>query len=264
MKVVAIFGKDANQRALAHRIHRLVPLAHIGIIQLPASTKRRKLIRSAVSITLARSLRKAWLGMMRHYEERFPAWPSVPTSAHSSANAAELVEVIQGLKPDLILISGTDLLRHATLEQLSAKVMNLHTGISPYIKGGPNCANWALALGEFDLIGNTVMWIDAGIDSGAIIATERTSLNGSESLPQIHVKVMEHAHELYCRAIQRFTQGEPLPAVPQCEIGEGRLFYTRQWDSLAMLRAVANYHFRYKPFSVRDIRLIGIDEASPL
>lgn len=262
MKVVAIFGADSNQRALAHRIHQKVPIAHIAEIRLQAPKRRRKLIRSAVSITLARSLRSAWWGMMRHYADRFPDWPAAPTSAHASANARELVELIQQLKPALVLVSGTDLLSKATLERMPGRVMNLHTGISPFIKGGPNCANWALALGEFDLIGNTVMWIDPGIDSGTIIATERTPLSGRESLAELHLKVMDHAHDLYCRAIERFARGKPLPSVPQNEIGEGRLFYTRQWDSFAMLRAVFNFRFRYKPFPARDLRLISMDDES--
>ena len=197
--------------------------------------------------------------MMQHYANRFPDWPEVPSSTHSSANAPELVEMIKKLEPNLVLVSGTDILRKATLEQLSAKVMNLHTGISPYIKGGPNCANWALALGEFDLIGNTVMWIDPGIDSGAIISTERTPLSGQEKLAELHLKVMDHAHDLYSRVVERFAQGKPLPSVPQAEIGEGRLFYTRQWDSFAMLRAVFNFRFCYKPFPVRALRLIDVD-----
>ena len=260
MKIVAIFGEGGNQQALAHRIHQKVPLAYLARIRLPASGRRRKLVRSAVSVTLARSLRKAWLGMMRHFADRFPDWPAVASSVHASANSPELVELIRTLQPDLILVSGTDLLRKATLQQLPGKVMNLHTGISPYIKGGPNCTNWALALGEFDLIGNTVMWIDPGIDSGAIIATERTPLSGRESLAELHLKVMDHAHDLYCRAVERFAQGKPLPSVPQGEIGEGRLFYTRQWDSLAMLRAAINFRFRYRPFPLRAFRLISLDQ----
>lgn len=199
---------------------------------------------------------------MRHYDERFPDWPAVDSSAHPSANALDLVELVERERPDLVLISGTDLLRKATLDRLPAKAMNLHTGISPYIKGGPNCTNWALALGEFDMIGNTVMWIDAGIDSGAIIATERSPLSGRESLADLHIRVMDHAHDLYRRAVERFVQGKPLPSVPQNDIGKGRLFLSRQWNSVAMLRAAFNYRYRYRPFSMRDIRLVRIEERS--
>jgi folate-dependent phosphoribosylglycinamide formyltransferase PurN len=200
------------------------------------SKGERKPIRSAVSITLGRGLRAAWLGMLRHFEEQFGDWPAVPSS-HSSANDSTLADLMEREQPDLVLISGTDLLRQATLERYATKVMNLHTGISPYIRGGPNCANWALALGEFDLIGNTVMWIDPGIDSGAIIATERTPLTGRETLSELPIRVMDHAHDLYRRAVEAFANGRPLPSLPQKSIAKGRLFLTRHWISAAMLRA---------------------------
>jgi len=169
--------------------------------------------------------------------------------------------LIEREMPDLVLVSGSDLLKRETIERFATKVMNLHTGISPYIKGGPNCTNWALALGEFDLIGNTVMWIDAGIDSGAIIATERTRLDGGEALGELHLKVMDHAHDLYRRAIEAFVAGVRLPSVPQAEMSVGRLFLNRQWDGVTMMRAILNHRFRYRPFVPRaEIRLVALDQ----
>lgn len=259
MKVIAVFGEGPSQRALAHRIHHAVPLAHIARIELKPSGKRR-IVRSAVSITVARGLRVAWFNMLRHFDEAFPDWPAAPSSVHETANAPGLIELVERERPDLMLVSGTDLLKKGTLDRFATQVMNLHTGISPYIRGGPNCTNWALALGEFDLIGNTVMWIDPGIDSGAIITTERTPLTGRETLNELHIKVMDHAHDLYRRAVEAFAQGRGLASVPQKCLAEGRLFLTRHWDSRAMLRAVFNHRFRYGPFACRDdIQLVGLD-----
>lgn len=262
MKVIALFGDDPNQRALAQRLHATVPIFHIARIRRPAPVRSGRLLRSVTSLILARSLRTAWRAVMRHYDNRFPVWPSCGSSVHASANAPELIDLVVREQPDLVLVSGTDLLRKATLERLPAKIMNLHTGISPFIKGGPNCTNWALALGEFDMIGNTVMWIDAGIDTGAIVTTERTPLTGRETLAALHIKVMEHAHDLFRRALEHFASGKVLPAVPQGEIGEGRLFYSRDWDSVAMVRAAFNHRFRYRPFAKRDIPLVALDLAS--
>ena len=259
MRLFAVFGEEPLQRALAAKIHEHVPLAHIARIQLQQKGKR-KWLQSLTSLTVGRGLRGAWTSLQRHYDERFRGWPAVETSIHPSANAEALVALIERQKPDLVLISGTDLLKRATIERFRAKVMNLHTGISPYIRGGPNCTNWALALGEFDLIGNTIMWIDSGIDTGAIIATERTPLTGRESLAELHLKVMEHAHDLYARATQAFVRGKELRCVPQADIAEGRLFLTRDWNSRAIARAVLNHRLRYRPFRPRpEVRLIPLD-----
>ena len=260
MKIIAVFGESSSQRALAHRINDTVPLAHVARVRLERMSRRR-IVRSLTSLTLARGLRGAWNAMLRRYDRLYPDWPPVPTTLHPSANDQKLVELIERERPDLVLVSGTDLLSAQTLERFGTKVMNLHTGISPYIRGAPNCTNWALAIGEHDLIGNTVMWIDPGIDSGAIIATERTPLTGRESLVELHGKVMDHAHDLYRRAVAAFAAGQTLPAVPQSEIAKGRLFLMRDWNSFTMLRAVFNHRFRYRPFENRPaIRLVGLDD----
>jgi folate-dependent phosphoribosylglycinamide formyltransferase PurN len=259
VKVIAVFGDGANQCALAHRIHRKIPLAHVARIQLKPARNRR-FIRSAVSLTLARSLRTAWQAMDRHFSDRFPDWPAVPSSVYDSANASGLADLVERERPDLVLVSGTDLLSKRTLDRFGTKVMNLHTGISPYIRGGPNCTNWALAINEPDLIGSSVMWIDAGIDSGSIITSERAPLTGRETLPELHIKVMDHAHALYRRAVERFARGAALPSVPQSSIAPGRLFLTKHWNSVAMIRAAFNHRFRFGPIKVRtDIHLVTFE-----
>ena len=258
MKIIAVFREEPLQRALAAKIHEAVPLAHIARVKLKPKGGRN-LLRSLTAVTLARGFRRAWGSLNRHYDETYPEWP-VTSSVHDSANSAGLVALIESEKPDLVLVSGTDLLKKPTLERFGAKVMNLHTGISPYIRGGPNCTNWALALGEFDLIGNTVMWIDPGVDTGAIIASERTPLTGRETIAELHLKVMDHAHDLYRRAAEAFAAGRELPAVPQATIAKGRMFLTRDWNSAAMTRAVLNHRFRYRPFELRpDVRLVALD-----
>jgi len=260
MKVIAVLGEEPLQRALAAKIHEAVPVAHVARIQMQSKRRPRKLGQSLVSVTIGRGLRRAWAGLQRHYDDRFPDWPAVETSIHDSANSEALAGLIERERPDLVVVSGTDLLKRTTIERFGTQVMNLHTGISPYIRGGPNCTNWALALGEFDLIGNTIMWIDTGIDTGAIIATERTPLTGRESLAELHLKVVDHAHDLYRRAIQALAQGKELPAVPQASIAKGRLFLSREWNGRAIARAAFNHRFRYRPFKNRpEIRLVPLD-----
>jgi threonine/homoserine efflux transporter RhtA len=104
----------------------------------------------------------------------------------------------------------------------------------------------------------------AGIDSGNLIATERTPLTGEERLTDLHIKVMDHAHDLYLRCIRRFASGESLPNIPQAELGEGQLFLSRQWTTKAIALAVANFYRHYRSDASappkRPIRLISQSE----
>jgi methionyl-tRNA formyltransferase len=92
------------------------------------------------------------------------------------------------------------------------------------------------------------MWLGPGIDSGPIIATEQTGLTGDEVLEELHWKVMEHAHDLYSRAIRAIQRGvDSVPRIAQDSIVKGRTFYTIEWNGRAMLRAALNFKRHYAP-----------------
>lgn len=266
MKTLLLCDRSLNQQLLARRLHAVHPLAGIGLVEAPpaAPTRRPKpLVRIARGIA-GLPLRRAWFGMLGECGERAANFPDVPITALPGVNSDQALALVDRVKPDLVLVSGTDLLRPPIIEAIgrTGRILNLHTGISPFIKGGPNCTNWALALGEFDLIGNTIMWLDKGIDSGAIITTERTPLDGSEDLLTLHRKVMDHAHDLYARAYARAVRGESLPSVPQDSLGKGRLFLSKQWTTGPILRAFLNFALRFNRANLarqRDVRLVPLE-----
>lgn len=262
MKVLLLIGAGDHQRALAHRLSKVVPVLEAAVVKSPV-VQRGAFSSLIASATVGLPLRWAWSRLMRHYRAAYPGFPDVPTSFHEEANSESVKRVIQARRPDLVVVSGTNLLRGPVIELIKqhGRVMNLHTGISPYIKGGPNGTNWALAMRRFDLIGNSVMWLDAGIDTGQLIATERTPLTGNEGIAQLHLKVMEHAHDLYCRCVAHYVRGLPVQATPQASLGPGRLFTNREWDGLAMARAVYNFYRHYsQPIAAdaSEVRLVPL------
>ncbi len=90
------------------------------------------------------------------------------------------------------------------------------------------------------------MWLDRGIDSGGIIATERPHLSGTESLAELQERVLGHGVDLYSRCIERLSAGD-VEGIPQSDIGAGRTFYSREWGATPMLRAITNHRWRYRP-----------------
>lgn len=249
MKIILLAGNKANHKALAVKLSDEFEID--GIVIEDRKTKKRTLkdllkgIKERIDFY---KIHRAWSFLMDHYNSCYQDWPEVDQLKIEQINSDEVVEFIQNKKPDLILVSGTRLLRKNLLEKIMpiAKIMNLHTGISPYIKGGPNCTNWCLADDLFHLIGNTIMYINEGIDTGNIIATERTKFDGEETLDEIHLKVMEHAHDLYIRAVRKAEKGHELNAVKQEEIAKGKLFLTRRWNrrkKKSLLRNIENDRF---------------------
>lgn len=256
MKVVILTGDQPNQAALCHK---LKPHCEISAIVLsenrsrksPPPARQLRLLANRISGRLAgRPFINAWQQLQQSYRELYPNFPEVPIVRVQNVNDALTVQTIEKNSPDLIIVSGTNLVGRKIIGLTSQKMrmVNLHTGLSPYIKGAPNCTNWCLAEKSFHLIGNTVMWLDAGIDTGNIIASEQTPLNGHETLDELHWKVMEHAHAMLVQAVRKLAKGESLSSIPQDSIDAGKTFYNIDWDASAMLKARRNFKRHYSSY----------------
>ena len=243
MKIVLLAGNAPNQVALASKVAFSFNLAGV-IIEKRLSKKKKTAadyINALLDRTIFNSLRLAWPGMLEYYKEHFD-FPEVRQLTVASVNSREAIQFLKEAAPDLIMVSGTSLVKKEVL-QLNPPlgIINLHTGISPYVKGGPNCTNWCMANDEMHLIGNTVMYLNEGIDSGKIIATEFTPLGGDETLLQLHIKVMEHAHDLYIRCLSLIEKKGKVPAIVQSSIAKGHVYYTRDWNMGKKLKAISNF-----------------------
>lgn len=253
MRVVALVGDQPNQRALCNKLALQCDL--VGVIRsgnqpqkpISASRKLRSLLARVPVRIFAREFTAAWAELQSRYADTFPTFPQAEGIGVPGINHPETLKFLNKMRPDIVVVSGTNMVGSKILEWAKNQTngaMNLHTGISPYIRGGPNCTNWCLALGSYHLIGNTVMWIDQGVDSGDIVATEQTKLDGKETLLDLHWKVMEHGHDLLCRAISFAQEGIRLPRSPQ-NLESGKSFRNSDWTLSWARSALRNFSKDY-------------------
>ena len=109
----------------------------------------------------------------------------------SDINDTKVANFVNGLKPDIVCVNGTNLVRQPLLGQignLPLGAINLHTGLSPYARGG-NCNLYVLLEGKPELMGGTIHILDAGIDSGDIIHTFQAEFNESDPFELIENRV---------------------------------------------------------------------------
>ena len=229
-------GDAPNHRALVAKIATKYHVAGIVVDRKKQLNRKEGIITTWKKIINKLRFGKidaAWTKLQQHYHSRFPEWPARQVLFTDSINSREAFHFTQHLQPDLVIVSGTSLVKEPMVSfPLYTGIMNLHTGLSPYVKGGPNCTNWCIANNEWGLIGNTIMWLSAGIDSGNIITSEKTDISDESDLSSIHLKVMEHAHDLYLRAIHYVLNTDPpYQSVPQSALGKGNLYLTRMWTS---------------------------------
>jgi methionyl-tRNA formyltransferase len=244
MRIVLLCGNKSNQHALASKIAGQFDL--VGIIKEERKEKQQLQIADLVSKVVSRFLffkiASSWQTLLSYYEKNFKEPADCLTLTTGNINSPEVIDFIKQLHPDLIMISGTTLIRAGILELKPSKgIINLHTGLSPYVKGGPNCTNWCISNNTLHLIGNTIMWIDKGIDSGNIITSNTVQLDGTESLNELHFKVMEQAHQLYLDALYSLQHDfKNCPSVKQQDIAKGELFLTKMWNFKAKLKFTFN------------------------
>jgi methionyl-tRNA formyltransferase len=243
MKIVAWVCDQPNQMALLNKIHQQFPLA--AIVTETRQTKRKITFKLLVTAVIERLFLRAgarvWWGLLDFYKSNFSAYPAVKMLDVENINSDEAYQFTKDIQPDLIIVSGTRLIKKKMFAiNPGIGFINLHTGLSPYIKGGPNCTNWCIATEQFHLIGNTIMWLDAGIDTGNIITTAGIELSGEESLLDVHIKVMESGHSLYLESIKHLSKGTA-NNVPQQSIGEGKTYYNREWGLKQRYLLIRNF-----------------------
>jgi len=263
-KIVIWCGNAPNQRALANKIAAKFTVCGI-VIDDKKATKQPPLLKK-IFIALQdrvffKTISHAWSSLQQQYSQQYPSWPNVPVLHVDNINDEKGFEFTKALAPDLVMVSGTNLVRS---KMLSVKppvgIINLHTGLSPYIKGGPNCTNWCIATQQYNLIGNTIMWINEGIDSGNIISSETTTITNASNLFDVQWQVMEHAHTLYLSAVSYlFANTGPYISMSQKKIANGSLYLTRMWNYSAKKKLLKNLpDFLKKGTGSKDKSIITI------
>ena len=137
-----------------------------------------------------------------------------------NANSEETAQILRDLAPDLVILGTSRILRPHIIEIPRMGILNPHPGLLPQYRG--NDVNlWALE--NDDPLGVTVHFIDAGIDTGAIVARRQFEPLPGDGLHSLKCRADELVAELMADVVvQRITTGR-LPTEKQAPRA-GRLY----------------------------------------
>lgn len=138
-------------------------------------------------------------------------------------NHPDVVKLARDLQPDLVCVFGTSLIRGELLNQGRLGIVNLHGGLSPEYRGA-DCTFWALYNGEPEKVGCTLHFIDAGIDTGRLIAHVCPEVRPGDTELRLFWRAVKDSAAVYGEVVERLGRGEPLGA-PQP--GKGRLYQVK-------------------------------------
>lgn len=232
LDVMILCGRSPRHLYVANRLCRAANVRAI-VHETGTQWTTAKVLRLLKPANFARKASR-WLRDRRRYaggaEARFffgdaPARLEHPERVVEVAhiNDPEVVALARRLQPDVIAVFGTSLIRGELLGQGRLGIINLHGGLSPEYRGA-DCTFWALYNGEPEKVGCTLHYIDAGIDTGRLIAHVSPQVGPGDDELTLFWRAVRDSAEVYAEAIGRLARGEPLGA-PQP--GRGRLYQVK-------------------------------------
>ncbi len=179
-------GKGSNFRAIADAIADGRLAAEVAIVISDEA--------EAGILTLAR-------------ERGIPAEHLVPgrfrTKLEPEAEA-RLVTKLRAANVDWVVLAGyMRMIKAPLLEAFPGRIINIHPSLLPQF---PGLESWkqALAAGVPET-GCTVHFVDAGMDTGEIIAQARVPVFPDDTAESLHARIQVEEHRIYPEVIARLT-----------------------------------------------------------
>lgn len=145
--------------------------------------------------------------MERAKQDAIPVFSFQPRD-YFSKEAYELA-ILQQLKEkeiDFVVLAGYMRLVGSTLlEAFEGRIINLHPSLLPAFTG-KDAIGQALDYGV-QITGVTVHFVDAGMDTGPIIAQRHVIIEPGESKDSLARKIQEQEHQLLPEVIGRIAEG---------------------------------------------------------
>ncbi len=141
----------------------------------------------------------------------------------SHINHPQVLQWLAELRPDLVCVFGTSLIRGELLRGGRLGIVNLHGGLSPAYRGA-DCTFWALYNGEPEQVGCTLHYINAGIDTGALIAHVCPAVRADDAELPLFWRAVRDSAAVYAEFVRRLAQGERFGVA---QAGPGRLYQVK-------------------------------------
>lgn len=135
-----------------------------------------------------------------------PGIKVVRTEGVRAINVPVYVDEIRALKPDVIAVCGTSILKKAIIAIPPKGVVNLHGGLAQWYRGVWTTL-WAVYNREPEYVGATVHYVSEGIDDGNIIYQGRPVISEDDNQETLYVKVVKLGIELMLKALNEIGDG---------------------------------------------------------
>ena len=135
---------------------------------------------------------------------------NLPVLQPERAREPQFIKQIRGLQPGLIVVVAYgQILPQALLDVPKFGCLNVHTSLLPKYRGAAPI-QWAILNGDSET-GVTIMKMDAGLDTGAIVSEERTAITDDDTAATLHDRLAQLGGALLVQTIPDYVSGKILP-----------------------------------------------------
>jgi methionyl-tRNA formyltransferase len=164
----------------------------------------------------------------------------LPVLQPERARKPEFIDELRGHAPDLIVVAAYgQILPPALLDLPRYGAVNVHTSLLPRHRGAAPI-QWAILEGDA-VTGVTIMKMDAGLDTGAILTQSSTPIGPEDNAHTLHDRLAAMGAELLVQTLPGLVSGtivsRPQPAegvtyARKIKKEDGRLDWTRPAQAL--------------------------------
>lgn len=143
-------------------------------------------------------------GLLFAREGGLPAFACDHRERAREAHDAELATILDAHGVDLVCLAGyMRLLGPAFVEARPLRIVNVHPSLLPAFPGR-DAQRQALEHGA-RVTGATVHFVDAGLDSGPIVAQRAVSVEDADTAESLAARILALEHQLYPEAVARLV-----------------------------------------------------------
>ena len=148
-------------------------------------------------------------------------------------NSHDTLTFLESSGVDTVVVFGTNLIQAPLLERFAGRIVNLHLGLSPYYRGtGTNF--YPLLNEEPQYVGATIHLIDAGIDSGPILAHARPEIVADDGPHTIGCKAIQAGIDKLLHVLPEWYDGRRTPG-PQWPVPNARVYLRKDYHPLQVV-----------------------------
>lgn len=134
----------------------------------------------------------------------------IPVLQPRRARDENLISQLRELRPDLICVTAFgQILPQPILDLPRSGCLNVHTSLLPKYRGAAPIQH-AILNGESET-GVTIMKMDAGLDTGPILAQEKTPIHHDDNSQTLHDRLGQMGADLLVKTIPGFAAGKIQP-----------------------------------------------------